>query len=474
MSTPDPVALRSGPSTSEAPSRQVSAADDEAPPQMRRAVLLMTASSVLTPAVGLLTQPMLAQALGVEGRGQMAAALAPSLLVVSVATFGLPEALTYYIAKKPEITGRALRSAMLVSVLLGLVCLGLTYLVLPFLSAGDPLVADLTLLAVALTVPAMAIGALRGAAMGRQMWGTVAVERLVSTVSRLVIFLVLWPMGLLDPVAAVAVTAAAPIWSGVVFWRLLLPDRQHRTRPPPDAITRKILSFGVRIWFGAVASMLLSRFAQVLMAPLSDLVQLGLFTVATTVSDLPLVIAMAIQGALFGVSSQLNDAGKLTQSARLTLLASLLGCTGLALTVPFWLAPLFGAEFGDALVPTLLLLLSALICTPGLLAATGVSAWGRPGLRSIGLTVTLVVNGALFLVLVPTSGAVGASLASVVGNVVLTGFMVVSASRLMQVPARDFLLVRTADLVRFRDEAVALSRRIPRPRRNSRANARQN
>ena len=48
----------------------------EAPP-FRRAVFLVTVSSFLVPAAGLLTQPVLARALGAGGRGELTAALAP-------------------------------------------------------------------------------------------------------------------------------------------------------------------------------------------------------------------------------------------------------------------------------------------------------------------------------------------------------------------------------------------------------------
>jgi len=86
------------------------------------------------------------------------------------------------------------------------------------------------------------------------------------------------------------------------------------------------------------------------------------------------------------------------------------------------------------------------ICIPGVMAATGVAAWGRPGLRSIGLSVTLVTNVVVFVTLVPEFGVVGGCVTSIVGNVVMTTFMVVAASRVMGKRVSDFLLPRASDV----------------------------
>lgn len=430
-------------------------------PTFRRAVFLMTVTSFLVPAAGVITAPILARALSTDGRGEMAAALAPAALTLAAATLGLPDALTFYLAKHPGMTRRALAWASVVTVVLGGLCVLITAIALPFLSAGDPGLGHLILLAAAITVPALVIGVFRGAAIGRQMWWTVSIERLINTSLRIIVYLVLWLSGTLDVFTAVLVSVLTPLVSGVVYVRLLARPPQEDGEPPPDGGSlRPIVSFGTKVWFGSVASMLLSRSSQLLMAPLSSVQDLGLYTVASTISDLPLIVALAIQGALFGVNSKTTDAGQVTSTTRLTVLAGLIGCTVLGLTLPFWIGPLFGPEFAGATVPTLLLLASALLCIPGLMAATGISAWGRPGLRSAGLGITLVANVAVFVFLVPPLGVLGACLTSLASNVVMTTFMVVVASRIMQVPASDFLVIRRADVLRGWHEGNRLRRRV--------------
>ena len=124
-----------------------------------------------------------------------------------------------------------------------------------------------------------------------------------------------------------------------------------------------------------------------------------------------------------------------------------------------WISPLFGEEFGAAIVPTLMLLLSALICIPGLMAASGIAAWGQPGRRSIGLGFTLVTNIGALVILVPHFGVFGACWTSILSNVLMTSFMVVVAARLMHEPVQSFWRVRASDAVLAWREGARLARR---------------
>ena len=191
----------------------------------RRTLLLVTASSFLTPAAGVLTSPMLAQALGVAGRGGWPAALAPSALAVAVATLGLPEALTYYVAKHPQITRQALAWSTVLTSSMGVLCLVGSVATLPFLSTGNAGLGRLIVLATALAIPALVVGVFRGAASGRQMWTAVAVERLVNTTLRVALFGILLMLGHLTVLTAVLVSSLTNLGG-----RRLLEGLDHSPR----------------------------------------------------------------------------------------------------------------------------------------------------------------------------------------------------------------------------------------------------
>jgi O-antigen/teichoic acid export membrane protein len=304
------------------------------------------------------------------------------------------------------------------------------------------------------------------------MWAAVAVERLIITSLRVLVFSLLFVANELTLLAAVLVSCATPIIAGVVYWPLLrrVPQADqtdganHHDGQLEAGTLHSIVSFGAHVWLGSVASMLLGRSGQLLMTPLSSVRDLGLYSVAITVADLPLIVALAIQGALFGVNSKARDASQVTTTARLTLLAASVGCACMGGTLPFWIEPLFGSEFSAATLPALMLLFSAVLCIPGLMGATGLTAWGRPGLRSAGLTLTLVVNVTTFVLLVPPFGVIGACWTSILSNVVLTTYMVSAGSRVMGVPAGDFFLIRRSDVARAWSEGSRYLGRLRRIR----------
>ena len=421
----------------------------------------MTSSSLLVPLAGLITAPILAHGLGVEGRGLAAAAVAPNSLIVSVATFGLPEALTYFLARHPQLTRRGLLWSGLTGFVLGILCLLATVAVLDVLSAGDAQLSRLILLGTVLAIPQLVVNLLRGAASGRQMWRAVAIERVLNSTLRIVVLTALYVAGQLTVLNAVYTLTVAPVLAAVAYVVLLRrPLAGPEDQPFEGKVLPALLTLGSRIWIGAVASMLLARIGQILFVPLSNVAELGLYTVAITVSDVPLVVALAIRDALYGVSSKRADAGQVATTSRVTTLVGASGCLVIGATLPLWIDLAFGAGFRAALWPCWILLLCAVINIPGFLAAAGLGAWGRPGLRSIGLVLTLVVNLPLFILLVPTTGAVGGALAGLASSTFSTVFMVTAASRVLGIPAHAFFVPTLREVRFLAGEATRLAHRV--------------
>ena len=414
---------------------------------------LTTATSVLVPVAGLVTAPVLARALGTDGRGSLAAAMAPAALILAVATLGLPDAATFYLAKDPRHTRRAVLSASLATVVLGLVCLVVVAWAAPSIAAGDDGLARLIVLAAALTIPSLVVNVARGAATGRQFWGLIAAERVLGTAVRILALLVLWWLDRLTVFSGVLALTMTPLVGAMVYLVLL---RKPPDVEPPElhhrATLGALMSFGSRVWLGSVASMLLSRSDQLLMVPLSSTYDLGLYSVATTIADVPIIVTLAIGGALFGVNSHVSDPVQVARTSRLATLLSIVICVGIGATAPFWVAPLFGAGFEPAIVPLWLLLVGATVCVPSFMASAGLSAAGRPGLRSLGLLLAFAVNLTALLALVPSLGVVGACLTSILSNLVLSTFMVVAAARVTKVPASHFVRIRWADVLTMSNE----------------------
>lgn len=431
----------------------------EASTGLRHALTLLTSASLLVPVAGLITVPILAHTLGVTGRGEVAAAIAPNSLLVSIATLGLPEALTYFVAKHPDRARSALARSVIPVLTLGVVGLVAFQLALPYLTGGDPDLGELMLLGTALAIPMLLINLLRGAAAGRQLWRAVAAERLGNSLLRVAALAVLAATGQLTVLVALLVISLAPIVAGLVYWPLLVRSGPASAPVAQDGLTRTMLSFGRRVWVGAVASMLLARIGQILLTPISGVEELGLYSIAVTISDVPLIVALAIRDGLYGVSSRSPDPDQVATTTRVTLIVGTVGCLVIGGTLPWWIHLAFGPGFAPALVPTWILMASSIVSIPGFLAAAGLAAWGRPGLRSAGVGITLAVNIPLFILLASHFGAIGGALAMLVSSLLGTIFLVAATARVLELPAARFLVITRADLQRLVAEMKGLRER---------------
>jgi O-antigen/teichoic acid export membrane protein len=414
---------------------------------MGRALSLLTASSLLSPIAGLVVAPILAHAFEPTDRGILTAAIAPSTLILSIATLGLPEALTYFSANFRWRTRALLLRASGLTFLLWLALLGLTVLFTPQLSKGDLHLKNLILLAGVIILPALMVNLLRGAAVGLHAWNVVALERVILAFSRVIVFGALYLSGHLTLLAAVVATVVLPAAAGLVYLGVCV----FRSEPvPPDAghpvQTPEFVRYGLRVWLGSIASILLARVDQLLMTPLSSAYDLGIYAVAVTVSELPSVASGAVQSALFGINSRDRDADKLARAGRLFFILAGLGCLAVGVTLPLWIDFVFGDAYRGAIWPTILLLAGSLIVIPATSAGTALNAWGRPELRSIGLLITLAVNLVLLFTLVPRYGVLGACWASVVGSLVFAALLLSFASRLTGLSVRAFVVPRGQDI----------------------------
>ena len=66
---------------------------------LMRKVIVNSASNIAVPLTSFFSAPILAHALGVVGRGEVAGATAPLFLLATAGALGLPEAVTYFAAR---------------------------------------------------------------------------------------------------------------------------------------------------------------------------------------------------------------------------------------------------------------------------------------------------------------------------------------------------------------------------------------
>lgn len=432
-------------------------------PSLTRSVLVTLVGNALPPVAALCTAPLLAQGLGVDGRGQVAAAQAVALLAISITAFGLPEALTHFVARGVRHSARAVAVFCAFTIAVGAAATLIVFALADWLGGGSSLTTQLIRLGAVSIIPSLLLGLVRGWAAGQELWSRIAAERLVTSGVRLAGVVILFVSGDLSVHTAAILLLFAPLL-GVLPYLRRASGHRRRVEAVPDAGLRDIASYSFRLWIGSVSGILLMRIDQAVLVPLADATQLGLYAVAVAVSEVPLVVNSAIRDVTFARHSGHFSSAALAQAARLSGLVTAAIALVLAALLPWGIPTLFGAEFRDSIAVTWLLLVAVTIGTPGSIAGAGLSALGRPGLRSASLAVAAVVNVLVLLALAPKWGALGAAFATLLGNLVSSNMNIHWLNKLGGTSWAAMYVVGRADVT----AALRAVRTLLRPREASR------
>lgn len=402
----------------------------------------------LAPLSGFAIMPILAHSLGVEGRGAVAAATAPLFLVVSIATVGVPGAVTYTVARHPQLSRLVVSRGMMIASCSALISTVGLSLAAGALSNGDRSLATLMSLAALSILPNLLVAVLAAGAAGQNAWTAVAIERAITNGTRLAGIAALGASHALEPTTAVAVLAISPVLGGCVYLPVLF--RKTRTKPVATEVdaakATALVSYGARMWVGSLTGVLLSRLDQTLMTPLAGVHELGIYASAASIAGLASVANLTVREVIFSAVSARNDTEILTRAARASTAVTALIAVFIAASLP-WLVPvLFGDGFQGTVPVTALLLLAMVIGNGGSIAGVGLAAHGRPGLRSTSMALACFVSALSLFLLTPTFGAVGAAAATLLGNAVSGWGCIIAMTRLTETRFRDYVGIRKTDL----------------------------
>src|SRR4051812_10200179 len=312
------------------------------------AMVRLAISNLAIPASAVLTGPILARSLGPAGRGALAAVLTPIALSTYVLNFGVPEALTYVVAKGRATTATANRLALVLGAIIGTLCAGGLIALTPVLLQKYPHQQTLFIVLSLLLPLEIAVGMLRYVAQARGRFELMTRERWFSVLSRLVL--------IAGAALAGTLTVAAAAWfthgTAVLATLLLLPilwaresDKADEREPPP-VVTRFVMRYGLTTWVGTVGGVLVMRLDQVLLTPLAGPKELGYYAVAVSVAEVPLLGLLAVRDVIFSASTDRDDPHLVARATRATVLLAVPLCLLGILLAPVLLPPVFGAGFG--------------------------------------------------------------------------------------------------------------------------------
>lgn len=425
-------------------------------------------ATLIPPLASLATAPLLARGLGVVGRGEVSAATAPWMFAIAVGAFGIPEAVTYFSARHPTTSRRVHgHGLLLVTGTAVLAALAVSLAATP-LSAGNERIEALIRISAWACVPLLLLRVPQAVLTGHQLWRVLAQGQLLVSTLRLAVVVALFATDTLTPLTATLSVVLAPLAALVIYLprsRAVLRDEDSVRLPEtPDPQWRDIAGYGLRVWLGALSGIVLTRMSQILMVPLSDEVQAGIFAIAVTIGELPLLVTSAVRDVIFAADAADLDNSNLEQVSRVTTLVTLAASLGIGVTLPVLVPLAFGQEFSPSVTVAFLVIAATVIGSTGSVAGAGLGARGRPGLRSWSMLWGAIANITVLVLTVPVVGAAGGGWAMLAGSSVAGTLNVVWLDRKFGLDWRSFYGVRRADLNALRSVGARATARLGKER----------
>lgn len=401
----------------------------------------LTSVNVIALVAALVTGPITARALGVDGRGQLAAIIA----VLTVAPWLLDLGLGHWVTRARARGGRpsdVLGTALPLALGCSLIGVVLAIPVSEMVGRGRSVVTTFVLIGLLLVPISVALHVLLGLAVGESRWRLYSATRIISSVLPVVVIVILTLAGLLTVASAAAAYLLGPLIGGLLLLRCvrgvrrLSFDRQRM---------RLAATFGAKSWLSQVAGTANGRLDQVLMAGLVSSRQLGLYAVAVSVASVTSGLLAAVSTALFPRVAE-GEGDLAARSCRVTLCIVTAAGAALAAASPALIPFVFGAGFSAAVPMVIILLLASVPMAVSVVLAAALVAINEPGAAMRAELVALAVTIPALIAFVSETGGLGAAVITLAAYSLRAALQLRSACRAFHMPWWSFLIPTTHDL----------------------------
>lgn len=398
-------------------------------------VLGRTMSAVLS----LATAPIVARAIGPDGRGETAAAIALFVIVPVILAMGLPlEVRRQAATTDGTVVLRTARRLVAASTLLAIPLAALAWATIFSNFEPDARIAASAGLLLSPLAAAWALDV--GLLVAHRRYRAVFAMQVIQPSIYLVLVSVAWVFG----VASVSSVLISNVIGSVATFVLGIVLVRVRWSGPILSLPATARS-GVKYFGSALAEAASSKLDQVIALPLIGAFQAGIYSVAATVAAVPLALGQALGASYFTSVARSEGSERRSVQAQ----AARAGIAAGVLVYPISVAAsvlLIPVVFGDAFAGSVPVAVIALLGSSAMIASFVVSmalAADAKGIRmSLAQVVSLVLGIVGLLLLGPWLGAIGAALASAISYLVLLGILAVA----LRLPVRD-LVPRRRDFV---------------------------
>lgn len=435
-------------------------------------VVLTFGGRLALTAVVLVSDVVLARALGPEGKGAFLLILVFSQLAALVVGLGLDRSLAVFAARSEDIARRAFANAAMWTLVvgaIGVVAVVVLYGPVPGQTSGSgplaPLLPPLTesqLVLGALALPGeLAFGIGLVGLLGRERLVAYNSLRLLRRGILLVLLLAVWAFAevslelvFLFNLIALWLTALGVLWAAgrarMVGFR------------GSASLLRQQLWFGSRTVVGALAERLHFRADAFLLNMLIGVGATGVYSVALGLAETLWYLPSALGLVLFSraVRPDLDSGGIAASMTRSMLGLSLLAAIPLALVAPTLVELVYGPPFREAGLALQVMLPGVVAYSVVAILSHYIIAAGAPGTATAVLLVGLALNLAANVVLIPQLGMVGAAASASISYATTAALTVIAFTRLSQRSIAETLVVRRSDVGARIKELQAMARRL--------------
>jgi O-antigen/teichoic acid export membrane protein len=384
-----------------------------------------------------------------EGRGELAAVILWPGLIAELGNLGLNDALLFRAATRSATPRELFAASMALISVLSVVLIAIGIAIFPFVFHGhSPEVQTIALVFLCAYLPTYFTSLFTsGMFQGHLQIGTWNILRAVVPLTYLAAILLM----IVSDHATVAGFATAYIAAQVaaaVAGIILITRRGWASLQAKYEVMRGLIIYGVKVHVGEIFYSLRQRIDQALISLWLPAADLGIYAVALTVANAPLIMVYTLANVAFPkISQQATTPGKLKVFGRYLRfsLALALGLVLVLWAVVPWLLPLvFKKPFAPAVPITNVLLLGTLPLAAKLMFQQALKAWDRSLVVSRAELTGLAAATIAILLLMPAFGLIGAAWSIVISQVATAIMMGFSLQRELRLPVGT-LFVPTAE-----------------------------
>lgn len=353
---------------------------------LTRSVIGSVLTGVLGQAALVVSGVLVARMLSVHDRGAVALALVFVLILVQLGTLGVPRAVTFEVARAGGSAGSVLSTAIPVAVAQTLGILGIGAVAALLLSTSRPDIGIVAFLALAYAPVGVVMQYGLATLQGLGSFRAFNVIRLAPGVIYAVFALIAFALGganvPLVIIASVSANVIAAAFVVVQVRRELRTERatglNDRARPQT---TGSLLWFGMRSLVGSLSPLGSMGVDQLIVGLALSPATLGLYVVASSISNLPRFLAQSFGLVAYPHLASLSGGAQAEAIVRLLIVVSVVG--GLVILalelaagaiIPFF----FGPAYSEAVPVARILLLSAFLFGLGRILSDSLQGAGQP------------------------------------------------------------------------------------------------